>query len=361
MAEPRGIEERLDWFLSHNPSGPGMCAQHTWHALGGDKGNPPAWGCSDANACVDKIKASGRYWTPQSHDGPPPRGAAVYWKYGGNGHAALSKGDGKIATTDPSNGKPTGTEPLDYPKRWGFNDSNGDYTLWTDQYNGVRFDVGEGIEHGPVYLSKLIYGQDDSDSVRRLQLHLNAHPLDGGQQLPVTGNYADQTDHEVRLCQVQHGFGGDPAGSSSVGPNQAAHLFTGCACTINDDTEPEVPPVTASSDYWYSGKPAGTLTFSDSYKRLDVDKWAPKADGLVFGMLYANVDGEGEFRVRLIRDPDDATAYQTFYAKAGDNCLITHVWFEAGEKGRPLWWEFSSMDGTTHTVGTRYAKFVFVG
>jgi peptidoglycan hydrolase-like protein with peptidoglycan-binding domain len=224
----------------------------------------------------------------------------------------------------------------------------------------VLLEVGEGIEHGPVYLSKLVYGQDDSDSVRRLQLHLNAHPLTGGEQLPVTGNYADQTDEEVRLCQGQHGFGSDPAGGSSVGPTQAAHLFTGCACTINDDTSEEVPPVTASGDYWYSGKPAGTLTFADSYKRLDVDKWAPPRDGTLFGMLYANITGGGEIRVRLIRDPDDATAYQTFYPQAGDNFLLTHVWFEAAEAGRPLWWEFQSMDGTAHTVGTRYAKFTMI-
>jgi hypothetical protein len=114
-----------------------MCAQHTWHSLGGDQGNPPAWGCSDANQCVDKVKAAGRYWT----DGIPPRGAWVGWKYGSNGHAALSNGDGTITTTDPSNGNPTGVEPLDYPRRWGYTGSN-DYTCWTDQYNGVRFEVG---------------------------------------------------------------------------------------------------------------------------------------------------------------------------------------------------------------------------
>jgi len=140
MSEPRGIEARLDWFLSHNPNGTGMCAQHTWHALGGDYGNPPAWGASDANACVDKVKAAGRYWTT----GVAPRGAWVGWKYGNNGHAALSNGDGTITTTDPSNGKPTGVEPLDYPRRWGYAGSN-DYTVWTDQYNGVRFDVGDDM------------------------------------------------------------------------------------------------------------------------------------------------------------------------------------------------------------------------
>jgi hypothetical protein len=126
-----------------------MCAQHTWHSLGGDSGDPPAWGCSDANQCVDKVKASGRYWT----DGVPPRGAWVGWKYGNNGHAALSNGDGTITTTDPSNGQPTGVEPLDYPRRWGYTGSN-DYTVWTDQYNGIRFEVGENMGYKYWYSGK---------------------------------------------------------------------------------------------------------------------------------------------------------------------------------------------------------------
>src|SRR3954462_4499652 len=146
MAEPRGVEERISWHANNEPNGSGLCAQHTWHALGGDYGCPPAWGCPDANACVDKVEASGRYWTPQTWSGPPPRGAWVGWKYGSNGHAAISLGDGRIQTTDPSNGNGSGVEPLDYPRKWGFNDSNGDYTVWTDQYAGVRFAV-DGISH----------------------------------------------------------------------------------------------------------------------------------------------------------------------------------------------------------------------
>jgi hypothetical protein len=364
MNAPRGIEQRLDWMLDHPPGEPGMCARETWQALGGDQNppNPPAWGTPNANAVYDNVIAAGRYWTST----PIPRGAAIFWKYGNNGHAALSCGDGTIVTTDPQGDSGgTGIEPLSYPERWGATSSK---RIWTDQYNGVRFDVGGTTSHGPVYLSKLRYGQKDSDSVRRLQAHLNSHPLQGGQTLQVTGNYLDDTDDEVRLCQQQHGFGNDPIGGSSVGPGQAGHLFAGCGCTITDDRDiteppsgPEEPPVTASSDYWYSGKPTASFTFSDSYKKLDVDKWAPTRDGLIMAMLYANIDGGGEIRVRLIRDPDDATAYQTFYLQSGDNFLLTHVWFEMAEKNRKLWWEFCSMDGTTHTVTTRYAKFTTVG
>ena len=136
MTDPRGVEERLAWFLTHNPSGPGMCAQHTWHALGGNYGNPPAWGAASANVVYDKIIASGRYWR-----GDPLKGAYVCWKYGKYGHSALSRGNGTIATTDPE-GRPgkTGIESINYPHKWGATPLK---RIWTDQYNGVRFPVGK--------------------------------------------------------------------------------------------------------------------------------------------------------------------------------------------------------------------------
>ena len=139
--EPRGVEERLRWFLGNRPDidgdgtpDVGACANHSWKALGGNYGCPPRWGASSANVLYDKVVASGRFFIKTA----PPRGALVLWKYGKYGHAALSMGDGKIATTDPL-GKPgrTGIEPIDYPKRWGAINY-----IWTDQYNGIRFPVG---------------------------------------------------------------------------------------------------------------------------------------------------------------------------------------------------------------------------
>lgn len=88
---------------------------------------------------------------------------------------------------------------------------------------------------GTVYLSKLHYGQYDSDSVGFLQTVLNGHPLSGGETLPISKNYLDETDEEVRLCQVQHGFGNDPVNQSYVGPSQAEHLFGGKGYTIVND------------------------------------------------------------------------------------------------------------------------------
>jgi N-acetylmuramoyl-L-alanine amidase/Peptidase family M23 len=124
---------------------------------------------------------------------------------------------------------------------------------------------------------------------------------------------------------------------------------------------PPDPPKTITFplgiEYHYSGKPSGNLTFSGSKKKMDVSAWAPKKDGITFGMLYANVDGAGEIRTSVVRDPDDASAFQTHYIQGGDNYLLTHVWFESGEAKRKLWYQFESMDGTTHTVTTRYVKF----
>jgi hypothetical protein len=137
MTAPRGVEARIQWFLKNDPSAPGMCAQHSWHSLGGDYGNPPRWGARSANEVYDKVIASKRYFT-----GTPKKGALVLWKYGVSGHAAIcyNAAGTKIATTDPA-GRPgkTGVESIDYPKTWGARDR---YRIWTDQYNGVRFPVG---------------------------------------------------------------------------------------------------------------------------------------------------------------------------------------------------------------------------
>lgn len=73
-----------------------------------------------------------------------------------------------------------------------------------------------------VYLSKLRFGQRDSDSVRELQKSLVRH---NAPSLPVTGNYLEQTDAAVRKCQQAHGFGFDPPRASYVGPKQATHLM----------------------------------------------------------------------------------------------------------------------------------------
>lgn len=83
---------------------------------------------------------------------------------------------------------------------------------------------GSGSSGAPTYLSKLKYGQRDSESVKNLQRALNAHKMPGGRNMPVTGNYLDMTDAEVRLCQRLHIPPEDPVRKSYVGPKQAQHL-----------------------------------------------------------------------------------------------------------------------------------------
>lgn len=94
-----------------------------------------------------------------------------------------------------------------------------------------------------VYVSKLVQGQMESDSVWYLQrsLNQNGNPSEGA-NLPLTGNFLDQTAEAVKKCQQAHGFGDDPMGSVYVGPSQAAHLFDGWGLEIIYDTGNPNPP-----------------------------------------------------------------------------------------------------------------------
>jgi hypothetical protein len=81
---------------------------------------------------------------------------------------------------------------------------------------------------GPVFVDKLRFGMMDSDSVRRLQHRLNGISLVGGAEIPVTGNYLDQTKSEVRKWQIQK-VGAKPgspeAGGEQLTVSQARRIF----------------------------------------------------------------------------------------------------------------------------------------
>lgn len=376
MSAPRGVEERIDWMLDHPPGQSGMCAREVWQAIGGDQNppNPPAWGCPDANACYDKVIASGRYATST----PIPRGAAIYWKYSGNGHAALSYGDGKIVTTDPT-GDPNGTgiEPLSYPEKWGATSAK---RIWTDQYNGVRFDIDGVVSHGDVYLSKLRYGQMDSDSVRRLQAHLNDHPLLDGSTLPITGNLLEQTAHEIRLDREQHGFA-ENVGDEFVSEAQVRHLipFGECGCELLVDTIPEPPdpepeppdPVGVTNGFglwsWYSGKPSSDFTLKPdgAWHKLGFVQPASgiDADSTEFHFLYLRVElppGRSADRVleaKFVRSDGDATAYYSeTYGLTRDSMAFYDNHFESGSGLGGEWWVKVSGGTDPIKLTTRYAK-----
>lgn len=86
------------------------------------------------------------------------------------------------------------------------------------------FGAGSSAKTPPTYLSKLKFGQRDSESVKNLQRALNAHTMPSGTNLPITGYYGPMTDEKVRLCQRLHLPPEDPPKKSFIGPRQAAHL-----------------------------------------------------------------------------------------------------------------------------------------
>ncbi len=83
------------------------------------------------------------------------------------------------------------------------------------------------LAKGRVVLSELRFGTMDSDSVRLLQHRLNQIPLDGGVELPVTGNYLQLTRAEVSKWQVQKAGAapGKAAADGTLSARQAGRLF----------------------------------------------------------------------------------------------------------------------------------------
>lgn len=362
----RSVEARIEWFLSNSPGGSGMCARHSWRSLGGDKGDPPAWGCPDANAVYDKVKASGRYWSST-----PPRGALVVWKYGRHGHAAISAGNGRIVTTDPS-GRPgsTGEEPLSYPSRWGAKGY-----IWTDQYNGVRFDVAGGLGKGKVYLSKLVYGQNDSDSVVRLQMVLNDISLVGGRELPTTGNYGSQTRDEVAKWQAQKASDKSTTDGVLLTAAQAEQLFAGTGHTLIDDvtetpdTVPDVPTTEASEGIWkhYSGKPGGEVKVYPDGKWHHLAGLDEPASGIEGGsehrLLYLRLEftptrtADRVVETKFVRANGDATAYDSEeFGTTKDSYPYQNVHFEDGDGAGGKWYVKVTGGRDPMTITTRYAK-----
>ncbi len=233
-AQPRGVEERIRWMVEHEPGERGQCAFWTWHACGGDRGNPPRWGARNANAVVRKTRAAGDLHT----DRQPPRGAIVLWTSGTHGHMALAHGDGTIMSTDPeSRWGTTGTMDFAYPEaRWGQT-----WAGWSTRYNGV--DLPMDTMGGPFVASRILAerlgfgeptnGDDSSDSVRELQERLNRTRIAGAAPLVVSGRYDDQTDAVVRLWQEQvcHDRPDEP-GTSYLGAQQAARMFPSPTYTL---------------------------------------------------------------------------------------------------------------------------------
>lgn len=141
------------------------------------------------------------------------------------------------------------------------------------------------------------------------------------------------------------------------------------ACDVVTDPAPSInyqeDSVSNNYDYNYSGKPSGTLTVAQDYKRLDVPaNWDPPRKGLEHVLVYLNCSGfvftgntPGRIRIRINRLDGDYTGYQDYTVVPGQTeLLITHTYFEQGD-GTTTAVDVKCLDGLrSMTVGTRYVK-----
>lgn len=83
------------------------------------------------------------------------------------------------------------------------------------------------LARGRIVLEDLHIGVTASDTVKRLQHRLNQIPLEGGAELPVTGNYLEETRAEVKKWQIQkrHAKPGTEMANGDLHPQQARILF----------------------------------------------------------------------------------------------------------------------------------------
>ena len=184
----------------------------------------------------------------------------------------------------------------------------------------------EMLPPGPVYRSKLVYEQRDSDSVRRWQAALNEHKLEGGKNLPVTGDFLDMTEEETDKCADQHDF---PAEEPPT-VEQMEHVLAGTGHTIVDDvSQPPEQPDSVVSGYgkwdWYSGKHEGPVSIKPGAGWTDLPKLKQPASNKTEGdprdhhFIYTRWELTPEStaprvaELRFVRSDGDATAYDHRY------------------------------------------------
>jgi hypothetical protein len=236
---------------------------------------------------------------------------------------------------------------------------------------------GGNVNPGNVYLSKLVYKQDDSDSVKRLQQELNDVSLSGGSELPITGGYFDKTRDEVKKWQEQKATDKSVKDGSKLTKAQADQLFAGSGNTVIDDVntppEPPQPPVEPEKIIdafglwkWYSGKPGGEFVLHPGeWMRLGIKEKASgiKAESSEHRLLYLRVElpsGRSADRVletKFIRANGDSTAYDSEeYGLKKDSHPYYNVHFEDGDGAGGEWWVKVTGGSDPIKFTTRYAK-----
>ena len=94
---------------------------------------------------------------------------------------------------------------------------------------------GFTIPVGKVLVSRLQFGNRDSDSVKRMQDVLNGIAL-SGRRLPVNGDYDQATRDEVMKWQLEVAMDRPDVSDGNLGPRQARLLFARTGNTVIDDT-----------------------------------------------------------------------------------------------------------------------------
>jgi hypothetical protein len=210
---------------------PGMCLKYvrTWLEI-------PA-------LHIDAIGA----WNGADHRHPGDRsplgGAPCFWRGGssGHGHIELTFGSEKARGTDmPSTGQVT-TQDIEWVERnWHMT-----YLGWTEDLNGVWIpylrDGGSGggqgggdqgqsaYVGGKVYVNKLKFHTQDSDSVGRLCYRLRHHQKMPGTHVPPNQvkNYSQEIVEAVRYWQrnIAPNDTNGPTDGESMSNQQANRLF----------------------------------------------------------------------------------------------------------------------------------------
>jgi hypothetical protein len=235
------------------------------------------------------------------------------------------------------------------------------------------------IGKGKVFLSKLVFKQDDSDSVRRLQLVLNGISLQGGRELPITGYFGSQTRDEVKKWQAQKATDKSVTDGSRIPRAQADQLFAGTGHTVVDDLgitapDPELPPDKPGVDTsevglwkWFSGKPSGEQKVYPDGAWHHLAGLDEPASGIRGGsekrMLYLRIllpTGRTADRVvetKFVRTGGDETAMDSEeFGLTKDSHPYSNVHFEDGEGRGGKWYVKVTGGKDPNRLTTRYSK-----
>jgi murein DD-endopeptidase MepM/ murein hydrolase activator NlpD len=200
--------------------------------------------------------------------------------------------------------------------------------------------------NGDVWIGLLKFGTTDSDSVRRMQKVLNgiSLPPPGNVTIPLKpGNYGPMTDDVVRVWQLSIGDAPDPKGNSSVGPKQAAKLFSGTPCTLHAGVPGDSGSTGGHVSKVFADRLQDGVTDSDSVRAVQ------EALNKVSFPPHRNIPVNGNYDQTT---KDMAAAFQRFIGDSADGYLgpkQTARLFQLA--GMALEWHSESSGGGSGSTG----------